>query len=176
MKFRARWRWRNRLLSSVPFLMFGMGCAPPPNGVADGDHRNENENTADVVERIFPADYEETFDEVSPCHPTPSHGGAHTRTFANDAAVEAYSTTAGPFPLGSIVVKVEYSAPGCAEEDLTGWAAIQKDVPGSNSDAGDWRWQLVLRDIGVLHNDEATCIGCHGEAQCVARDFTCHER
>lgn len=128
-----------------------------------------------AVTPIFPAHYRETFSEVRNCRFSIEHGGVSIRVLASPLAVQPYLEEANPLPLGSIVVKEEYSGPECDLEDLIRWRAMRKESPGFDPDDGDWHWQWVESDRSVLLNDKTTCISCHLAPECVARDFMCTE-
>jgi len=127
-----------------------------------------------TIAPIFPASYRNTYIEVRNCRFSPEHGGVAIRVLANPVAVQPYLDEQNPLPLGSVVVKEEYTAPDCSDDSkLVRWRAMRKENPGFDSEDGDWHWQWVNRNRSVLFDDKATCIGCHRAAACVARDFMC---
>lgn len=125
---------------------------------------------------IFPAAYRQTYTEVRNCRPSVEHGGVSIRVLANPVAVQPYLDNENPLPVGSIIIKEEFSGPDCADNELVRWRVMRKEAPGFDPDDGDWSWQWVNADRSVFLNDKATCIGCHARPACVARDRMCTER
>jgi len=129
------------------------------------------------VDPIFPADYRDTFQEVRDCRLSTEHGGVNIRVLTNAIAVEPYLRDANPLPLGSIVIKEEYSGSDCSNDnDLVRWRVMRKEAPGFDPDDGDWHWQWVdAPSRHVRFDDKDTCISCHVAPDCLARDYMCTE-
>ncbi len=128
------------------------------------------------IEPIFPADYRDTFTLVRDCRLSIEHGGVMIQVWANEVGAQAYLDEDNPLPVGTIVVKDEYEGTDCeTEADFGRWRAMRKEEPGFDPDDGDWAWQWVNPDRSVLFNDKSTCISCHLDAECVARDYMCTE-
>lgn len=128
------------------------------------------------IEPIFPADYRDTYTLVRDCRLSIEHGGVMIQVWANDIGAQAYLDEDNPLPVGSVVVKDEYEGTDCeTEADFGRWRAMRKEEPGFDPDDGDWAWQWVNADRSVLLNDKATCIGCHRDEECLARDYMCTE-
>lgn len=128
------------------------------------------------VEPIFPADYRDSYIEVRDCRMSIEHGGVSIRVLADPASAEPYLREQSPLPVGSIVVKEEFDGPDCVDRDLVRWRAMRKEAPGFDDEHGDWHWQWVdAPGRGVRFDDKTTCIGCHLEPACVARDYMCTE-
>lgn len=126
------------------------------------------------VDPIFPADYRDTFIEVRDCRLSVEHGGVNIRVLANAIAAEPYLRNQDPLPVGSIVVKEEYDGSACNARDLSRWRAMRKEEPGFDPDDGDWHWQWVdAPSRRVRFDDKATCIACHVQPDCLARDHMC---
>jgi len=124
---------------------------------------------------IFPADYRASFVEVRDCRLSIEHGGVSIRVLANPIAAEAYKREQNPLPVGSIVIKEEFDAPDCGDDaDLARWRVMRKEAAGFDPEDADWSWQWVdAPGRGVRFDDKATCIDCHREPACVARDYMC---
>ncbi len=127
------------------------------------------------VDPIFPADYRDTYQEVRDCRLSVEHGGVNIRVLANPIAVEPYLRNENPLPLGSIVIKEEYSGNDCSNgNNLLRWRVMRKEEPGFDLDDGDWHWQWVdAPSRHVQFDDKETCIGCHLQPDCLARDYMC---
>jgi hypothetical protein len=122
---------------------------------------------------IFPADYRATYTEVRDCRLSLEHGGVMVRVLANAVAAQPYVDLANPLPVGSIVVKEEYSGTTCDDTSFVRWRAMRKESPGFDPVDGDWHWQWVEADRSVTFDDKSTCITCHTRPECLARDHMC---
>jgi hypothetical protein len=141
-------------------------CAPTPDDV--NDHA--------AVEPVFPENYRATFTEVRDCRLGIEHDGYSVRVLANEIARDGYLNNLRPLPVGSIVIKEEYDAADCADDAvLVQWRAMRKESPGFDPGDGDWHWQRVLSDRRVVEDAKASCIGCHRDPDCTARDYMCME-
>jgi hypothetical protein len=128
------------------------------------------------VEPVFPANYRDTFVEVRDCRLSIEHGGVSIRVLANPISVRPYQEERNPLPVGSVIVKEEYAGPDCDDDrELVRWRVMRKEMPGFDPEDGDWHWQWVEPDRSVLFDDKATCISCHRQPECVARDYMCTE-
>jgi hypothetical protein len=128
---------------------------------------------------IFPADYRSDYVEVRECVKSiehSDHGQVNVRVYANRIAADAYLANAPTLPVGSVVVKEEFSGDDCCDDArLVRWRAMRKEEPGFDPADGDWHWQWVAASHKVVFDDKSTCIGCHAASECVARDYMCQE-
>ena len=144
----------------VTFLAYGCpGTTPPPDG-AD--------------ELIFPESYRENFTVVRDCRNSIEHG-ATVRVWVNDVGAAGYLADAATLPEGTIVIKEEFAAAGCDDDDdLTSWNVMRKEAAGFDLGLNDWRFQEVESPTRrILHDDATTCRSCHTVAECLARDLMC---
>ena len=94
--------------------------------------------------------------------------------WANTTAAQPYLDNANPLPVGSIVVKEEFSGTDCNDDStLVQWRAMRKETPGFDPVDGDWHWQRVSKERAVIFDTKDTCIGCHVAPDCLARDHMC---
>ena len=124
---------------------------------------------------VFPADYRESYVEVRDCRFSIEHGGVYIRVLADELGASAYLENRDPLPVGAVIVKEEFSDPGCADDTLIAWRAMRKEAPGFDLEDGDWHWQKVLPGREVILETKDTCIGCHRRPDCVRRDYMCTE-
>lgn len=125
---------------------------------------------------IFPASYRNSYIEVRSCRFSVEHGGGSVRVLASPRSADAYLGEENPLPVGSIIVKEEYTSSDCSNDaNLVRWSAMRKEAPGFDAEHGDWRWQEVNRNRTVAVDGKATCVGCHLAPACVARDYMCTE-
>jgi len=125
------------------------------------------------IEPIFPADYRDTYREVRDCRLSVEHDFNYVRVLASPDAAQPYIDLANPLPVGSIIVKEEFSQADCSG-DLVRYRAMRKEMPDYDRD-GDWHWQEVSPDRVVKVDGKQTCIGCHQRPACLARDYMCTE-
>jgi hypothetical protein len=123
---------------------------------------------------LFPEDATSTYREVRDCRRSGDHDLNHVRIVVNDIAHDVYRDRNGPFPEGSLIVKVEYADPECT--DVVGFTSMRRDPAGTSPGAGDWRWQRLDANRKVLRSGEpAECVSCH--ASCGVppdgHDWTC---
>ena len=126
-----------------------------------------------VVTPVFPANYRSTYTVVRDCRFSSEHGLVYIRVLANSLAAQPYLNNANPLPVGSTVVKEEFSSPDCNLNSLVRWRAMRKEAPGFDAVDGDWHWQWVEPNRSVTFNDKSTCISCHVRPECLARDHMC---
>ena len=126
-----------------------------------------------MVTPIFPANYRSTYTLVRDCRFSSEHGLVYIRVLANSIGTQPYINSANPLPVGTTVVKEEFSSPDCNSNSLIRWRAMRKEAPGFDPVDGDWHWQWVETDRSVTFNDKSTCIGCHTVPACLARDHMC---
>ena len=131
-----------------------------------------------AIDPIFPANYRDSFIEVRDCRLGIEHGGVMIRVLANSIGAQPYKRLQNPLPVGSIVVKEEYDGVACDDADLVRWSAMRKESPGFDSQDGDWHWQRVDAPSRHVACDDKncpafSCIGCHRNPDCVARDYMC---
>jgi hypothetical protein len=125
-------------------------------------------------EPIFPANYRDTYTEVRDCRNSTEHG-ATIRVWVNDVGAAAYRADENPLPVGTIVVKEEFVGADCGDDDdLMFWSVMRKEAPGFDAADADWRFQEVgAPNRNVRLDNKVTCIDCHREPDCVARDYMC---
>jgi len=126
-----------------------------------------------VVTPIFPANYRATYTVVRDCRYSSEHGLVYIRVLANSVGAQPYLADANPLPVGSTIVKEEFSSADCNANSLLRWRVMRKEAAGFDPADGDWHWQWVNADRSVLLNDKSTCIGCHTVPACLARDHMC---
>ena len=126
-----------------------------------------------VITPIFPATYLNTYTVVRDCRFSSEHGLVYIRVLANSLGAQPYLNNANPLPVGSTIVKEEFSSSDCNPNSLVRWRAMRKEAPGFDLLDGDWHWQWVEPDRTVTLNDKSTCIGCHSVRACLLRDHMC---
>jgi hypothetical protein len=138
----------------------GSGCPDPMNG----------------EEPIFPANYRETYRLVRNCRSSVEHT-ATIRVWINESSADAYLADANPLPVGTIVVKEEYAGSDCSNDaELEFWSVMRKEAAGFDPANGDWNFhEYGAPDRTRTATPASTCITCHQNADCVARDFMCTE-
>ncbi|HEY3245583.1 MAG TPA: cytochrome P460 family protein [Phycisphaerae bacterium] len=188
---------RNFRAAGVYLLLASFACTPTPigssmpgngNGASNangGSNANANvnsvsnanvanNNSAGGIEPVFPANYRESYTEVRDCRFSIEHGGVTIRVLANSIAVQPYLDNADPLPVGSVLVKEEYSGEICTNDAmLVRWRVMRKEAPGFDPADGDWHWQNVAPDRRVIEDTNASCIACHRLQDCLARDYMC---
>ena len=149
-------------------------ATPTPSTAATASFTVTASATATVVVApIFPANYRATYTVVRDCRFSGEHGLVYIRVLANSLAAQPYLNNANPLPVGSTVVKEEFSSADCSLNSLVRWRAMRKEAPGFDPVDGDWHWQWVETDRSVTFNDKSTCISCHVRPACLARDHMC---
>ena len=117
----------------------------------------------------FPEDYAEAYAEVRDCRKSGDHDLRHIRVLAGPEAEEAYTTRAGGFPVGAVIVKEEY---GFADDTCSGpieqWTVMVRQPEGTSPDNMDWHWVRMDQDQRVTGDDLPRCAGCH--SSCVDPD------
>jgi hypothetical protein len=159
----SKFGWVQGILSAgtLGMIVLALGCpggtAPPP--------------AADI---IFPADYRESFTIVRDCRNSVEHT-SYIRVWVNQIGAAEYLTDAGTLPEGTIVVKEEFAANTCDnDDDLEFWSVMRKEPAGFDLGANDWRFQEVSGpNRQITLDDNATCIGCHTAQACIPRDLMC---
>jgi hypothetical protein len=176
----------------VSMFVASTGCTPGPvDGVPVPSNRNgapnangavnENANTVangngdgGATEPVFPANYREIFTEVRDCRFSIEHGGVMIRVLANEIAVAPYRSDANPLPVGSVLLKEEYTGTDCTDDrTLVRYSVMRKEAPGFDPGDGDWHWQYVAPDRRVTDDRKTTCLPCHNVQECLARDYMC---
>lgn len=131
---------------------------------------------------LVPTDYDGRFTEVRNCRNTIEHtmtvGNAsvsNIRVVTNPEAASAYRMNAATLPVGTLVIKEEFSDASCSR--LISWTVMRKEPTGYDPTHGDWRWQRVrASDRAVLEDGRVTrCINCHNRPACTQRDWQCTE-
>jgi hypothetical protein len=112
---------------------------------------------------VFPKTWASEYTEVRNCRFSLDHDLRRIRVLASADAVTAYQGRAAPFPVGSVVLKVEYD-----EDDMTcakppiGFTAMQRLPDGMDPVMLDWKWQELDGDSKQLTDRPiARCASCH---------------
>jgi hypothetical protein len=111
------------------------------------------------VQPVFPEDYEATYREVRNCRRSIDHDNMFIRVLADPAAFDPYTGRAEPFPVGSVVLKLEYADEFCT--DLDRFSAIRKEDAGFDPASGDWYFQRVNLRREVTEDHQERCFRCH---------------
>lgn len=117
-----------------------LGCPTPP--VPGGD----------AGPPVFPSDWATRYAEVRDCRRSPDHDLSYIRVLASPDAETIYTTRAGEFPDGAVLVKPEYADDLCT--DLMGITAMRRT-------AGSWEFQETDAMGRVVSTETLRCIGCH---------------
>ena len=128
-------RFATPVLGALAVLL--SSCAPEPN---------------------FPDDYQQSYQRVVDCVGSADHNLTQVVIYASPEAAWAYHpepSGAFPLPEGTVLVKEEYSDPGCTQ--LTGHTSMRK--------LDDWIFQRLDKDRQVIEWGESKeiqrCSGCH---------------
>jgi hypothetical protein len=162
-------------IASAILPLAGCSVAPTPNNNgAANDNASANDNAA--AEPIFAANYRTTYTLVRDCRNSIEHG-ATIRVYANDVGATAYLAEAETMPVGSILVKEEFTGIDCDNDmELVYWAVMKKEAPGYDPEDNDWRFQESgAPDRRITIDGKASCIECHRATECVERDYMCTE-
>ena len=130
-------------------------------------------STPEGPEPILPEDYRANFVEVRDCRFSFEHGGVSIRVLTDPASANLYQANASLLPVGSVVVKEEYSASDCGSSELVRWRVMRKEAPGYDPEDGDWHWQMLTPRREVAEDTKDTCISCHRQIDCTRRDYMC---
>jgi hypothetical protein len=117
-------------------------------------------------EVVFPEDYAATYLEVRNCRRSIDHDVNFVRVLADPAAYEPYMGRTAEFPVGAVVLKVEYveEADCLADADIERWSVMRKEEPGFGGDEYvDWYFQRVNVRREVISDNEERCTRCHSE-------------
>jgi hypothetical protein len=145
-------------LSLLAGVLIGMNCQGNMNGV----------DTA-----IFPSDYRQTYQLVRDCRNSIEHAST-IRVWVNSIGSQDYLNDENPLPVGTIVVKEEYAGGSCDNDaDLVAWSVMRKEPPGFDAANNDWDFREYAPDRTQTATPSVTCIECHNEPECVARDYMC---
>lgn len=112
----------------------------------------------------FPADYAATYQEVRDCRGSADHDLGQIRVLADPAARGPYLARDAAFPIGAVLLKVEYdfADPTCAGP-ITQWTVMQRLPDGGDPQLLGWTWQRVDRDRRVVSENDSRCLGCHAD-------------
>lgn len=152
---------------SAPKLVLALAVTTSFAGVAC-DTEPPPEEDGGVETTLFPAGYQDTYEEVRNCR---ANGGSHNfnqvRVMADPDAYDAYLERDGGFPVGAVVLKEEYESDDldCAG-DVVQWTVMQR--VDNDDERLNWVWQTVDGERQVVNENEPRCYGCH--AACVAPD------
>jgi hypothetical protein len=120
---------------------------------------------------LLPADYKQRFVEVRNCRSSVEHL-PYIVIKTEPAVVAGYNQGPYPLPIGTLVVKEEFSDRAC--QSLTGWTLMLKQGPGYDDRFGDWKWQRLDATGKVIEDGKVSrCGSCHARVECRARDFVC---
>jgi hypothetical protein len=123
---------------------------------------------------LLPAAYRQHFVTVRDCRPSIDHDLGRIVIKVDPGLAASYDKGPFPLPAGSLIVKEEFSDPGCTEP--RGWTVMHKQEAGYDERYGNWRWQRLDAGGKVLEDGRlARCSSCHAASACRARDFTCAE-
>ena len=122
-------------------------------------------------EPFYARDFHSTYIQVRECRFSSAHDGHNIIVFADPENAGAYVDGSYPLPVGSVLVKVLHTDPGCT--DIAGFVSMRKGEPQSALLTGEWSWQeLDARNKVLQEGQLPSCIGCH--TGCTeGRDFTC---
>jgi hypothetical protein len=112
---------------------------------------------------VFPETYAATYTEVRNCRFSLDHDLRRIRVVASPEALTAYMGRTDPFPVGAVVLKVEYDDDdtACAMAPI-GFTAMQKLAAGTDTAMLDWKWQELDGDRKALTDRPiARCAQCH---------------
>jgi hypothetical protein len=130
--------------------------------------------TSPEPESLLPAALAADFVTVRDCRPSIDHDLRRILIRVEAGMTERYERGPYPLPSGTLIVKEEFDDPDCATR--AGWTLMQKQPPGYDARAGDWRWQRLDAQGKVLEDGRLTrCSSCHADSACRARDFACAE-
>jgi hypothetical protein len=127
-------------------------------------------------EVVFPEDYDATYREVRDCRRSIDHDIRYVRVLADPAAYEPYVGRTLPFPVGAVVLKLEYIDEGCT--DLDRFSVMRREEPGfGGPEYMDWYFQRVNLRREVIVDNEERCTRCHSECVLVMGGYegTCAE-
>ena len=114
------------------------------------------------LEPLFPADFQQTYQEVRDCRPSSEHDLGRVRVYADPLAQAIYTAREGEFAEGATLVKEEYDGTDreCAGP-VTMWTVMQRLPAGSSADTLGWRWQRISAEREVITQDDRRCAACH---------------
>lgn len=115
-----------RLRAVALLVAIGAACSPAPE-------------TEPLIEPLWPAGFATSYKPVRPCRRSIDHDLGYVTIHADPTSTQAYETRDKPFPLGSIVLKVEYDDENCTT--LRGFTVMKREAPGYDPDYGNWHWQ-----------------------------------
>lgn len=139
-------------------LLLALAVAASCGGGDDDD----DPTPVDASVPLFPADYAETYTEVRDCRRSGDHNLNYIRVVADPDAAGPYMNRDVPFPVGSIVLKVEHDpADFECEESPVRWTVMRKLADGADAEKLDWHWQDVDADRNVETENQPLCYGCH---------------
>ena len=87
---------------------------------------------------IFPVNYRSTYSLVRYCRFSSEHGLVYIRVLANSIGAQPYLSNANPLPIGTTVVKEQFSSPDCNQNSLIRWRVMRKEAPGFDALDGDF--------------------------------------
>lgn len=96
------------------------------------------------------------------CTLSHDHDLTFIRVFANDSALEPYTTFDAPYPEGAALLKGLYRDEECSE--LVGFVTMEKLTLGSSPDTMDWDWRRFDEAGAEVVNPRqipSRCVDCH---------------
>jgi hypothetical protein len=148
-------------------------------GSSEGPQGGDGGGDVAAAVSLLPADYASRFLVVRDCRNSIDHDLNRILIKADPTIAPLYLDGPFPLPAGAVIVKEEFSDPGCTNR--VGYTLMHKEAPGTAASYGDWRWQKldatgrVLLDGVGIGGTVTRCASCHAATDCRARDFTCAE-
>ncbi|MBA3500701.1 MAG: cytochrome P460 family protein [Myxococcota bacterium] len=116
---------------------------------------------------LFAENYATTYQQVRNCRNSLEHGLRRIRVVVDAAALTPYQDQVTPFPVGAVVLKVEYddNDPMCTEDPI-GFTVMKRLAEGTDPAMLDWAWQELDGDRKDIATPAMRCVRCHEE--CIA--------
>ena len=111
---------------------------------------------------VFPEMYATTYQQVRTCRFSLDHDLRRIRVLASPEALTPYQGRMEAFPVGAVVLKVEYKDDdtSCSQPPI-GFTAMQRLADGADTAMLDWKWQELDKDRKVLDGPVTGCAQCH---------------
>ena len=112
---------------------------------------------------VFPETYATDYTEVRNCRNSIDHDLRRIRVVASPDALTPYQTRAAPFPVGAVLLKVEYADDdtACSMPPI-GFTAMQRLPDATDPGMLDWKWQETDGDRKILTDRPIKrCSQCH---------------
>jgi hypothetical protein len=113
---------------------------------------------------VFPDNWAQTYQRVRNCRNSLEHNLRRIEVFVSPDAITPYQGRTEPFPVGSIVLKVEHddNDSTCSEPPI-GYTVMQRLADGTDPALLDWTWQELDGSRKALERPPANCVRCHQE-------------